>query len=227
MYKIVGSDGKEYGPVTSDQLRQWITQGRANADTRVLPEGADQWVLLGSLPEFGLAPAPGTAPPPPLRTWPAAPFQTSQPPGSIRVFGIINIVLGSLGLLCLPFTMIGLVLMPAAMEQFSQSPLLKQWMMVSSVLSILGSILMLTSGIGLVKYKAWARKLAVYYAAFASVMNVVGSFIMFGAAQSSSIHGPEMMVSTVFGTIIRLVYNLLLIYFLTRREARQALGETA
>ena len=228
MYKIVGADGKEYGPVTSDQLRQWITQGRANADTRVLPEGADQWVLLGSLPEFGLTPAPGAAAPP-LRTWPAAPFHASNPPGSIRVFGIINIILGSLGLLCLPFTIIGLVLMPTAMKQFDESPLIKQWMVASTVLSIVGSILMLTSGIGLIKYKAWARKLAVYYAAFASVMNVVGGFITFGAFSSAS-NSPERiggMVGGVFGTLIWLVYNLLLIYFLTRREARLALGETA
>lgn len=52
MFKIIGADGKEYGPVTSDQVRQWIRDGRANAQTRVQPEGAVDWTTLGDLPEF-------------------------------------------------------------------------------------------------------------------------------------------------------------------------------
>lgn len=52
MYKIFGGDGKEYGPITTETLRQWIAEGRANAETQVLPEGAPAWVALGTLPEF-------------------------------------------------------------------------------------------------------------------------------------------------------------------------------
>jgi hypothetical protein len=153
---------------------------------------------------------------------------TSKPPGSIRVFGIINIILGSLGLVCLPFSLIALLMVPE-MQRLGGS-LMNQWMVISSLFSLVGAVLMLASGIGLCKYKAWARKLAVYYAAFASVMNVVGSFFTFGALQSATNSGPERiggMVGGVFGTIIGLTYNCLLIYFLTRREVRQALGEIA
>ena len=42
MFKILGSDGKEYGPVTDGQLRQWIAEGRAGGQTRVKPEGRQQ-----------------------------------------------------------------------------------------------------------------------------------------------------------------------------------------
>lgn len=52
MFKIIGADGREYGPVTGDQLRQWIREGRANAQSRVQPEGAADWITLGELPEF-------------------------------------------------------------------------------------------------------------------------------------------------------------------------------
>lgn len=52
MYKIIGGDGKEYGPVTADQLRQWVADGRANAHSQVRPEGAADWQSLGSLPEL-------------------------------------------------------------------------------------------------------------------------------------------------------------------------------
>src|SRR5262245_25156540 len=53
MYKIIGADQREYGPVTADQIRQWIAEGRANAGTLVQPEGRTDWIPLSSLAEFG------------------------------------------------------------------------------------------------------------------------------------------------------------------------------
>src|SRR5215831_9960433 len=58
MYRIIGADDREYGPVTAEQLRQWIAEGRANAQTRVFVEGATEWKPLGSLPEFFSTPPP-------------------------------------------------------------------------------------------------------------------------------------------------------------------------
>lgn len=52
MYKIRGGDGKEYGPVSADVVRQWIAEGRANEQTLVLPQGNVSWVSLGALSEF-------------------------------------------------------------------------------------------------------------------------------------------------------------------------------
>lgn len=52
MYKILGGDGKEYGPVSADTLRQWIQEGRANAQTQVQPEGSSSWIALGEVSEF-------------------------------------------------------------------------------------------------------------------------------------------------------------------------------
>src|SRR5256884_2188133 len=34
MYKIIGADQKEYGPITADQVRQWMAEGRANGQTQ-------------------------------------------------------------------------------------------------------------------------------------------------------------------------------------------------
>src|SRR5437867_12597831 len=52
MYRIIGADGKEYGPISADVLRQWIAQGRANAQTRARLEGTTDWKLLTEFPEF-------------------------------------------------------------------------------------------------------------------------------------------------------------------------------
>lgn len=70
MYKIIGGDGREYGPVSADELRRWIADGRANAQTRVQPEGATHWQTLGSVPEFAdaLTPKPTPTVPPPFST---------------------------------------------------------------------------------------------------------------------------------------------------------------
>jgi hypothetical protein len=59
MYRIVGADGREYGPISADQLRQWIAEGRANTQTRVLVEGTTEWKTVGELPEFA-GPPPGS-----------------------------------------------------------------------------------------------------------------------------------------------------------------------
>ena len=35
MYFLIGADGREYGPFTAEQVRDWVAQGRANAHSRL------------------------------------------------------------------------------------------------------------------------------------------------------------------------------------------------
>ena len=55
MYKILGSDGHEYGPLSTEKIKQWISENRVEKKTPVLPDGAADWVFLSSLPEFAEA----------------------------------------------------------------------------------------------------------------------------------------------------------------------------
>lgn len=64
MYKIIGGDGREYGPVSAAQIEQWIAQNRANARTRVCSDTTSDWRPLGEWPEFAAALATRNAPPP-------------------------------------------------------------------------------------------------------------------------------------------------------------------
>jgi len=57
MYKIIGADGREYGPVSTEQLQQWIREGRANAETQVQAEGSTEWKPISAFPEFAGMPA--------------------------------------------------------------------------------------------------------------------------------------------------------------------------
>ncbi len=52
MYKIIGADQKEYGPVSAEQLRQWVTEGRVNAQTQARAEGETEWKPLSAFAEF-------------------------------------------------------------------------------------------------------------------------------------------------------------------------------
>jgi hypothetical protein len=40
MFKIIGADGRQYGPVSTETIREWIAHGRANAETMAQAEGA-------------------------------------------------------------------------------------------------------------------------------------------------------------------------------------------
>jgi hypothetical protein len=79
MYRIIGADGREYGPVSAETIRQWIAQGRANAETQVKVEGAADWVALSSVPEFADALRGQVSTPPPFPS-PGVPGPTPLPP---------------------------------------------------------------------------------------------------------------------------------------------------
>lgn len=62
---MIGGDGREYGPVTGTQLREWIAQRRANAATRIRRADQKDFSPLGSWPEFAEPKGASENPPPP------------------------------------------------------------------------------------------------------------------------------------------------------------------
>jgi TM2 domain-containing membrane protein YozV len=113
MYRIVGKDGLQYGPVTAEQLRCWIAENRANAQTLAQLEGAQEWKALGAFPEFAAElqsrPASPSAPPTiSLRPGPDNPRASNKIPA-----GICGILLGSFGIhkFILGYTMPGLIML--------------------------------------------------------------------------------------------------------------------
>ena len=48
-YRIIGGDGKHYGPVPATVLLRWITDGRIDAETPVQVDGSSAWVKLHQL----------------------------------------------------------------------------------------------------------------------------------------------------------------------------------
>ena len=52
MFKIIGGDGSQYGPVTVEQLREWISSGRANGQTMAQRDSDSEWKPLSQFTEF-------------------------------------------------------------------------------------------------------------------------------------------------------------------------------
>jgi hypothetical protein len=145
MFKIIGADGQEYGPTTADQLRAWIAEGRASAQTRVKAEGSAQWKPLTEYLEFAAALA---------RTLPP-----SSAPGPIYInltprtnsMALASLVMGILSLsscVCccgccygLPFNVLGLIFALVALSQISNDPQSQQ----GRGLAIAGLVLCLLS----------------------------------------------------------------------------------
>ncbi len=73
MFTIIGADGKEYGPVTSANITDWIAAGRANLQTKARREGETEWKPLGDFPEFSAPPLLANQGPPPIPTLAVAP----------------------------------------------------------------------------------------------------------------------------------------------------------
>jgi hypothetical protein len=97
MYKIIGADQKEYGPVSADQLRQWVTEGRVNSQTKVQAADTTEWKTMAEVPEFAVLLPKSPLAPPPTRTVPITPL---PPPANTSQMAVWAMVLGILSVLC-------------------------------------------------------------------------------------------------------------------------------
>ena len=53
-YTLLGGDGQQYGPISLEQFRDWVREGRAGADTQVWRSDQPAWVTAADLPELGV-----------------------------------------------------------------------------------------------------------------------------------------------------------------------------
>ena len=92
-YKIIGADSREYGPVEIDEIRDWIAEGRADADTLVCEVDGNQWIKLRDLPDVeGALPK----------------LATARPTGTLQINYLVPAILSTL-FCCLPFGIAGIL----------------------------------------------------------------------------------------------------------------------
>ena len=119
MYRIIGTDQKEYGPVSADEVRRWIAERRLHANSLVRAEAATEWKALSLYPEFSNAlPVPGPAP---FSTGAA----TTTAPQNKNAMATNGFVLSCISLACCgcgPFAVLGIIFSWMGLAQANRDP---------------------------------------------------------------------------------------------------------
>jgi hypothetical protein len=149
MYRIIGVDGRQYGPITADQLRQWVVEGRANAQTQTFVAGATEWKPLGTLPGFASHFAAGN---PPVIGLPRPDFSRGPFPKT-NSFATAGLIFGILSLTCcccgFPLNILGLAFSLIGLSQINRHPELYEGRGIA-VAGLIISLLSFFLGFGLV-----------------------------------------------------------------------------
>lgn len=204
---------QQFGPVSRDEVIHQIGLGLLTAESYVWTEGMENWLPVGLTPELAAF-------------LPAAPAQRPQ---SVTVFGILNIVFGSLSLMCFPaaFVVSSLsflpqqettsIVLPPQMEVFSH---------VQNGVGLVFALVSLISGIGLLKLKKWARQLAYGYGWVSigwKILSLIISAILYASIlkQVSSETAP-IIIGSMCGWPIGLIYPILLVIFMRKPHVIEA-----
>ena len=135
MYLIIGGDGKEYGPISGADLRQWISEERLDAQSLAKAESDAEFRPLATFPEFAdvFRTAGQVAnTPPPLSPAGGGSRETAlqrvkAPAVALMVVSILNIILALWSLVQLMFSSPDLQQLNSALAQLD-NPQIEQFM---------------------------------------------------------------------------------------------------
>ena len=147
-YKVIGTDQREYGPISAEQVRQWIGERRLNSMSLGQAEDTKEWKPLTAFPDF-LAALQSVAPPASPAPLPSAPSGTRRTNSMAvlgLVMGIITITCGGCCCYGFPFNILGVIFSALALSQINSNPQTEQgkgMAIAGLVLSILGTVLVI------------------------------------------------------------------------------------
>ncbi len=152
IYKIIGQDGKEYGPATAEQIRQWIAERRIERQTPVFVDGAKDWIFVALLPEFaGCFTASATPATPPTIAPPPRGSSTAGQMPKTNSYAQAGMICGILSIVCcccgFPLGILGLVFSLIGLSQISANPQLHEGRGMA-IAGLILSILSLLLGVG-------------------------------------------------------------------------------
>lgn len=210
---------QQFGPVSESCLVELFRTGTLRPDALVWSDGMEDWQQASSIDELiplisSTLQVAGTA---------AQQSFVTQRPTSVTVFGILNIVFGSLGLICTPFSLVMIFAMPNTMNPSGTAMI---WLLLSSGIGIICTILLLTVGIGLLYQKRWARIWCLGYGWFAIIWGIVGMVVNIGLAVSGAYGRGQDNISGLMGGfcggLVGFIYPILLIVFMQKQNVKNA-----
>jgi len=214
MFKILGADGKEYGPVADAQLRQWIREGRAGGQTQVQAEGEPGWTPLQRRPEFA-----------DVFTQPvlSAGGGTSALPPVVRTIAFAQFVVAGVSSLWL---LMGVITMLRFASNSSFAPGFLYYL--GWGVGALSLPIRIISGISLLRGKEWARRLAVW---FAIIMTLYGAWglvqtvMVFARIDASSLLSSPMFLISHLWSLAVFAFNIATAVLLSSKGVRAAFSQ--
>lgn len=212
MFLVLGENGHEYGPIDADQLRRWVQEGRAGAATRVRREGTNEWTALQAIPEFD-------------DVFRALPPLINAESRGVRPMAVTLVAIGNF----IAAAVSGALFVSSAIVILrisgGSTSILSSALLVSWGITLIGLPIRVISGLGLLRLREWARKLAVIYAA------VMAAYGAFGTVRSIGwlIHGDAhvalssamWLFSVLFGVGL-LAFNIATVVILCHERIRMA-----
>ena len=134
-YFIIGGDGKEYGPKPDSEVREWIAEGRLNAQSQIRRQSDANWRALEDFPEFAnyLFGATSSTPSIPTPSAPAIqqyqqpyPQYSAQAQSGTNGMAIAGMIMGILSLVTIccygfPFNLLGIIFSAIGLSQIKKS----------------------------------------------------------------------------------------------------------
>ena len=151
-------------------------------------------------------------------------------PPSIKVFGILQIVFGSMGCVC-GGTGAGLVLLMMTNEEFayeferltaSHAEGYTTMLVITGVITLLLSVFQIITGVGLLKKRNWGRTGSLLYAVVTMLVSITTTILTISMIKE----GPNVaftLISTIGGAVFNLIYPICILIFLTRPVVVEAL----
>lgn len=212
MYKILGADGKEYGPVTTEQLRQWIHEGRAGGTTQAQADGEAGWTPLQKRAEFADV---FTAPVLPAD---CGPFWL---PPVVRTLAFAQFLVAGMSALWL---LMGFISIWGRLGQNGFQP--GFLFFLGWIVGVISLPVRIICGLGLLRGREWARRLAV---GFAILMTLYGAWglvqtgMMFTRGMDASIvlRSPMFLISHLWSLAV-FGFNIATAVLLSRPDVRSA-----
>lgn len=168
-------------------------------------------------------------------------------PTVVTVFGVLNLVFGGLGLLCVPLSALSMLAMPGLQQMNAnmgipnpgldmlESPAYRLSMIIYLTVTLAGAIALVVGGIGLLKLRPWGRSLSIIYGALkivaVPIVNVVNYVTitqpMFEQmpAQTmpfASFASATSAVGAVVGCCFQMIYPVVLLIFMLLPSVKAA-----
>jgi glucan phosphoethanolaminetransferase (alkaline phosphatase superfamily) len=198
---------QQYGPVAESGILRLINSRSIGPQTYVWTDGFIDWQQASQVSQFA-----------PL-------FQNSQlRPASVTVFGILNIIFSSLGIICSPINIVMTFSSPYSQEM---TELVRIWLIFIMAIGLFMDLFLLALGIGLLRLKKWARVWSIIYGWF-DIFLVIVVIIINVILLTSGYYGYTSEQTTgalafSCGALIGgLAYPILLIVFMMRKPAKDS-----